>query len=213
MDYHTGIPEMDEGLDARFEILSSTVRHLLQGDSIPNLATELARHFELTDDMRDGIETSIALILMYIEPVDEFAANLMTEYLVPPEAAIEIDKEVNAKLFAPLMNELGHSSKFAAQEGGSTVTEVPNALQAVVQPAPATAPHVPVARVMPHSAEEAQRDPRASTELPNALLQNLKASLMHSVPEEPLEGTNPAPSYNAILDQKPPAPPNLPPKS
>jgi hypothetical protein len=74
-------------------------------------------------------------------------------------------------------------------------------------------PHVPVARVMPQSPEAVQNDPRASTELPNALLQNLKASLMHSAPEEPLPGTNPPPAYNAMLDPKPPAPPQQPPNA
>lgn len=247
MDYHTGIAELDQGLDERFEILSPTMRHLLKGDAIPSLVQTLAERFQLTEDMRVGTENEIVFILMHLEPVDDFAANLVTEYLVPPEAALEIEKEVTEKLFAPLMNELGHSSELETTDVApapivppavtetapppiqtSPATPVP---QITPVPNPTPAPHVPVARVMPHSQAEAQHDPRASTELPNALLQNLKASLMHDapgfqgadatmkrkypggIPEEPLEGTNPTPSYNAILSPKTTTPPLVPPNS
>jgi hypothetical protein len=62
---------------------------------------------------------------------------------------------------------------------------------------------VPVSRVMPHNASEAAQ---ASTELPNALLKNLKATLMHgttqqSAPPTPPE-TTATPSYGALLDTK-----------
>ncbi len=222
MDYHTDIPEIDSVIDARMEILSPTVRHLLNGDAVPTLASALATQYALTEEMQSGIEREISLILMYMEPVDTFATNLMTEYLVPPEVAIEIEREVTAKLFAPLISELGHSSEIVQDsevplasmtpEAPVTLPPVPSQPPVVMQtPAPTPAPHVPVARVMPHSQAEAVHDPRTSTELPNALLQNLKASLMHSVPEEPLEGTNPAPSYNAILGPKPTTPPTTPP--
>jgi hypothetical protein len=70
----------------------------------------------------------------------------------------------------------------------------------------------PIGRVMPK--EEGQsgfiQDPRAETELPNALLKNLKASLMHSGSEP--EATNPLPSYNTLIPKTPtlPQPPEPP---
>jgi hypothetical protein len=79
-------------------------------------------------------------------------------------------------------------------------------------PHPAPTPHIPPSRVMPQSEAQvpAPVNPQGTTELPNALLQNLKASLMHGgavVEPEPLEGTGPKASYTTMLGTTP-KPPN-----
>ena len=198
---------MDKELDLRFAILSPTVRQLLSGDSVPNLAGTLARKYALDEEMQSGIETEIALILMYIEPVDDFSATLMSEYLVPPEAALEIEKEVTATLFTPLMSELGKSSELVSEIEETLPIQVAQVapMTAVTQPVqtsgaipqtqlPPSPQSVPAMRVMPQNVAE----------LPSSLLHNLKASLAHSEPLPPyIEQPTPKASYNSLLETTP----------
>lgn len=199
---------MDKELDERFAILSPTVRQLLSGDSIPTLAGSLAEKHGLDEEMRNGIETEIALILMYIEPYDDFGSTLMTEYLVPPEAALDIEKEVTSTLFTPLISELGKRSDLPDDEDHVTAeeaatiaeTETPIILKKPITlptteapPSPAPQP-IPAMRVMPQNV----------TELPSSLLHNLKASLAHSEPLPPyVEQPTPKASYNSLLETTP----------
>jgi hypothetical protein len=207
MDYYTGLEEEDRALDERVALLSPTMRRLLAGDAIPTLAQQCAEKHGLSEMMRRGIEIEAALILMHLEPVDQYGANLVSEHLIPVEAALDIEHTLREHIFTPLMSELGTSDEIADGDDAGSSPVVSEATRDTRTPAITTAPHVPVARVMPQTPAAVPHNPKASTELPNALLQNLKASLMHGGPEEPLEGTNPAPSYNAILNTKPPAPP------
>jgi hypothetical protein len=80
---------------------------------------------------------------------------------------------------------------------------VGHVIQPTALPSPihSTTPHIQPSRVMPQSAAEVAHDPKGTTELPNALLQNLKASLMHGgAPEEPLDGTGPKAAYTTMLN-------------
>ena len=201
---------MDRELDLRFAILSPTVRQLLSGDAIPTLADTLAKQHGLDEGMKDGVENEIALILMYLEPVDDFATTLMSEYLVPPESALEIEKEVTARLFTPIMHELGKSAELEDVTAPTPSVLVPN----LSSNPPAVSVGVPISPVSnptqppPTPIPQVRVMPKNEAELLSSLLHNLKASLAHGTEEEPyVEQPTPKASYNSLLDTKPPTSP------
>ncbi len=181
--------------------------NILLGEALSTVSSGLGNNY------RDFVGV-IGDIILGLEPQESAYKTLTTRYALSDlEARKVIDVIVN-KVPSELLT-LGANNVLTEQRPTAAPLASTSATPMTSTPpsSPIAAPHVPVARVMPHSASEAQHDPRASTELPNALLQNLKASLMHSVPEEPLEGTNPAPSYNAMLGPKPPMSPPSPPNT
>ena len=215
MDYKTGNAELDKELDERFAILSPTVRQLISGDSIPNMAHGFAVHFGLDDEAEAGVANEILLVLMYLEPVEDFAATLMSEYLISPEIALEIEKEVGEKIFTPLKGELGSIKDLPPEEASGEDVRIAVATEPVeVAPitslpsTPTPAPTVPpaptfVATPVPSttSLPASRVMPKNETELPGALLQNLKASLAHdAVGIAYGDEQVPKPSYGAILD-------------
>lgn len=201
MDYKTGNPELDKELDERFAILSPTVRQLISGDSIPNMAHDFAVRYGLDDDMEAGIADEISLVLMYLEPVEDFGSMLMSEYLIAPEIALEIEKEMGEKIFVPLIGELGSVKDLPPEDDETSntppvpITVIPiTSLPSTSAPQLASTPiptSLPVSRVMPKN----------ETELPGSLLQNLKASLAHDTAGVAyVDEQTPKPSYGAILD-------------
>lgn len=226
MDYKTGNAELDKELDERFAILSPTVRQLISGDSIPNVAHGFAVRYGFDDEVEAGVANEIALVLMYLEPVEDFGAMLMSEYLISPEIALEIEKEVGEKIFAPLRGELGSVKDLPPEETGeeaavptavpepvvvTPITSLPStpAFISEVAPVPvatslpstvASTP-VPVPPSAPTSLAPSRVMPKNETELPGTLLQNLKASLAHEgAGVAYVEEETPKPSYGAILD-------------
>ncbi len=199
MDYKTGNAELDKELDERFAILSPTVRQLISGESIPTLAHGFAEHFGLDDEMEAGVANEIVLVLMYLEPVEEFGATLMSEYLITPEVALEIEKEVGEKIFAPLRSELGSVKDLPPEEVVEEGT-VPAAAPEPIVVTPITSlPSTPVPAQVALPASRVM--PKNETELPGSLLQNLKASLAHDAAGVAyVEEETPKPSYGAILD-------------
>lgn len=194
MDYKTGNAELDKELDERFAILSPTVRQLISGESIPTLAHGFAEHFGLDDEMEAGVANEIVLVLMYLEPVEEFGATLMSEYLISPEIALDIEKEVGEKIFTPLKGELGSVKDLPPEEVAEIAAPEPIVITPITSlpstPVPAQVA-LPASRVMPKN----------ETELPGSLLQNLKASLAHDAAGVAyVEEETPKPSYGAILD-------------
>lgn len=227
MDYKTGIEEIDKQLDERFAVLSPTVRQLLTGAAIPQLAETLAKKFGLDDEMQSGIENEIALVLMYMEPVDDFGATLMSEYFIAPEIALEIEKEITARLFTPIMSELGKNSELTSDAPSAVpekqipvvpVTAIPPSPSPplpppsppVVMPTPVIVPSTPLAA--PASVPAMRVMPKNEAELPSSLLHSLRSTLAHDAPTlAPYQDVpTPKAAYNSILETKPTTTPNPP---
>jgi hypothetical protein len=215
MDYKTGNAELDKELDERFAILSPTVRQLMSGDSISNMAHDFAVRYNLDDEAEAGIANEIMLVLMYLEPVEDFGGILMSEYLIAPEIALDIEKEAGEKIFSPLRSELGSIKDLppetAEVENGvplpptaalevTPITSLPSIPAPVSAPTPAPATPIPPPPT-PTTLAASRVMPKNDTELPGALLQNLKASLAHdAVGTAYGDEQVPKPSYGAILD-------------
>ena len=208
MDYKTGNEELDKELDERFAILSPTVRQLISGESISNMAHGFAQRYNLDDEAEAGIANEIVLVLMYLEPVEDFGGMLMSEHLIAPEIALEIEKEVGEKIFTPLRSELGSAKDLPPEEESSDVEvddSTPPAPTAPIDVTPITSlptipPPPPVAP--PASTLQSSRVmPKNETELSGSLLQNLKTSLAHDAAGVAyVDEQTPKPSYGAILD-------------
>lgn len=208
MDYKTGNADLDKELDERFAILSPTVRQLITGDSIPNMAHGFAQRYNLDDEAEAGVANEIVLVLMYLEPVEDFGGMLMSEHLIAPEIALDIEKEVGEKIFAPLRNELG-SAKDLPPEAESSDADAGD----VAPPAPTTPIEVTPITTLPSipppppvappasTLQSSRVMPKNETELPGSLLQNLKTSLAHDAAGVAyVDEQTPKPSYGAILD-------------
>jgi hypothetical protein len=116
------------------------------------------------------------------------------------------------------LESVGTTTATSSDQG--SVLDVPSAfseskvnIEHGIQPTASPSPthsitrHIQPSRVMPQNAAEVAHDPKGKTELPNALLQNLKASLMHGgAPEEPLDGTGPKAAYTTMLNSIPKPP-------
>jgi hypothetical protein len=135
-------------------------------------------------------------IVLGLEQTSAAYTALTSHYGLSDTEARNILKIIEQDVKSPLLN-------FSSSEQ-KTIVPGTSSPTATIQP------HLTPSRVMPQSAAEVAHDPKGATELPNALLQNLKASLMHGgAPEEPLDGTGPKAAYTTMLNS-PPKPPQQP---
>jgi hypothetical protein len=214
---------------SQYKLLSEPLRTLHDSEKIADI---LEKHPATSERAaRRAIMVLISDTLLGLSPRDEFElraqsalnSDRFVKSLVEL-AATEIFKghehEIDTLHQAFTASQTREASEITAGAGNvagtqnhtNTPASATNAPTLSTLEAPPPTPHIAPTRVMPQSAAQvpAPMNPQGTTELPNALLQNLKASLMHGgavVEPEPLEGTGPKASYTTMLSTTP-KPPN-----
>ncbi|MFM2374066.1 MAG: hypothetical protein RLZZ234_61 [Candidatus Parcubacteria bacterium] len=199
---------------SQYKLLSEPLRALHDSEKIADV---LSKHPSMEDrSIRRAMMVLISDILVGLTPRSVLAQQ--TQQIMQSDRFVKsLVDLIEAEIFAGHEEEMAtlHEAYRKSNLSGALGEPVPttdslSSSPVPAVPAPTPTPHIPASRVMPQSTGEvaAPHDPKGTTALPNALLQNLKASLMHGgAPEEPLEGTGPKASYHSMLDQtpKPPA--------
>lgn len=113
----------DTTLKEYFDLAGPDTRNLITSPSFISITDEIGKKY-VGDEKKMMLRNEILLILLGIEPLNAFRANLINELEVSYDQALKISSETNTRIFGRVMNDLKNLEKRIAGENAETENKV-----------------------------------------------------------------------------------------
>lgn len=109
--------EYQQILRSQFSKLPQTMRDFISKGNWSGLLSNIARQFNLTEEKYTAIENEVLLVLIGLEPKEDFVENITRELGVDVNTAKWIEEDVERDIFSKVANEI--NAVWQAADAGS----------------------------------------------------------------------------------------------